>query len=447
MGTVPARGVAKGVIVDIDEAAASIQESIQAASHMAGFPVRKVLAGVTGSYIDSCNLKGGVSLTPAPNENFATVTEHDIFRVFESAVIRVSSEREFLHLIPRSFSLDGQAGVDEPLGMNASRLEADIHLVTAAAGPLRNVIECINKVGIEIQALVLESIATSHTVSTADERKNGVVIIDIGGGTCDISVFCDGTLHTSQVVAVGGNHVTRDISIGLHTPFDIAERLKIESGSVASALSHVDETLEVYSAETNERVRMPRATLEDIIAPRMTELFEMTRNVMYSRDTRDQMPASIIITGGGALLPGATDLAQQVFGMPVSLRNPSGLTGWADRVSSPKFSTAVGLLHYARRLQKNGYAFAQLSGNDDSVRRIWGVPLEFDSPPEHSDAKSSENLFFDSPTKPAIDSAVEAETTPSSIVPEAPKKWRRVFDKFIQPAVDRLRVLLGFDVE
>lgn len=445
VGTVPARGVAKGSVVDLNQAAASIKESVEAASHMAGHRIKKALVGVTGSHIEAVNLKGGVSISTNENEDSAIVTQRDIARAFEAATIRVAPDREILHLVPRRFSLDGEGGIEAPLGMNASRLEAEIHLVTAASNSLKNVIECTSRAGIKAQALVLEPIATSEAVSSADERKMGVAIIDIGGGTSDISVFCDGALHTSAIVPVGGNHVTRDISIGMRTPFDVAERLKIESGAVASSLEKSNQMLEVLSAGSgSERVGMPKAMLGKIIAPRMTELFEMARDAMRCNEMRKQLPAGVILTGGGALLPGATELAQQVFGLPVHLGSPSGMTGWADRVNSPQFATAVGLLYYAKRLQNDGYAFAELPGNNDSVRRIWGVPLEFDSALRQ---RGAEKVFFDAPAKSSRDDVVESEAAPSTSILEMVKNWWGNFNKAIQPAVERIRLWLGFDVE
>ena len=448
VGTVPSRGVSKGTVVDLNQAAASIQESIQAASHMAGVRVKKALVGVTGAHIQAQNLKGGVSISAHQNENSATVTQRDIVRAFEAAIIRLSPDREILHLVPRQFSLDDERGIEAPLGMNASRLEAEIHLVTASSNSLKNVIECTNRAGVEAQALVLEPIATSEAVSTADERKMGVAIIDIGGGTSDISVFCDGALHTSAIVSVGGNHVTRDISIGLRTPFDIAERLKIESGTVASSPGKSDQTLEVLSAGSrSERTGMPKAMLGKIIAPRMSELFEMARDAMHCQDMRKQLPAGIILTGGGALLPGATELAQHVFGLPVHLGSSAGMTGWADRVSSPKFATAVGLLHYARRMQNDEYAFAQLPAQNDSMRRVWGVPLEFDSSAKRRKDHSADTVFFEAPVKMPLDSVNETQIAPASSGREMLKSYWNNFSKSLQPAIEKVRLWLGFDVE
>ena len=448
VGTVPARGVSKGIVVDLNQAAISIQESVQAASHMAGFRIKKALVGVTGPHIEAMNLKGGVSISANTAGDSAAVTQHDISRAFESATIRVAPDREILHLVPRRFSLDGEKGIEAPLGMNASRLEAEIHLVTAASNFLKNVIECTNRAGVKAQALVLEPIATSEAVSSADDRNLGVAIIDIGGGTSDISVFCGGALHTSAIVSVGGNHVTRDISIGMRTPFDVAERLKIESGAVGSSSGKSRQVLEVLSAGSGgERVEVPKAMLEKIIAPRMTELFELARDAMHCNEMRKQLPAGIILTGGGALLPGAIELAQQVFGLPVHLGSPTGMTGWADRVNSPKFATAVGLLHYARRLQNDAYAFAELPGNNDSVRRIWGVPLEYDSQRKTPEGATAEKVFFDETASFVNEIAIEKQDKSSTSIPEMAKNWWRDFNRGIQPVVEKVRQWLGFDVE
>lgn len=440
VGTVPARGMSKGVVVDIKQASESIERSVQAANHMAGLTINKALVGVTGGHIEAVNLKGAVSIGADEKGVSCNITQHDIARVFESAIINVAPNREILHLVPRRFAVDGQRGIVAPLDMNAARLEAEIHLVTAAENSLKNMQECTAKAGIEAQALVLEPIATCEAVSTPDERKLGVAMIDIGGGTSDIAVFCEGALQTCAIVPVGGNHVTRDISIGLRTPFEIAERLKIESGAVAASRQGGEETLEVLAAGGNERVRLPRAMLGKIIAPRMTELFEMARDAMQCDDFRRQLPAGIILTGGGSLLPGAVELAQQIFGVPVHLGKPSGIVGWADRVDSPKFATAVGLLHYARHLQQDGYAFAELRDGKGVSRRIWGVPFDFDNAAPAQDPKSISN---DSVQEANHQPAPKTENASST---DSQNRWSRI-KAALQPSLERLRQWLGFDAE
>jgi len=444
VGTVPARGVSKGTVVDLKQAALSITESVQAASHMAGFAIDRALVGVTGTHVEAENRRGAVTVGAAQNESAASISEKDIARAFESAAIRVAPDREILHLVPRSFALDGQRGIASPLGMNASRLEAEIHLVTAASNSLKNVIDCTHRAGIEAQALVLEPIATSEAVCSPDERALGVAIIDIGGGTSDIAVFCDGALHSSVIVPVGGNHVTRDISIGLRTPFEIAERLKIESGGLTASPKDKEQTLEIVSAGGGERTKLPRAVLAKIIAPRMTELFEMARDAMHCDDIRRQLPSGIILTGGGALLPGAVALAQQVFGLPVRLGQPVGVAGWADRVNSPKFSTAVGLLQYARRLQREDYAFANLPGNGDATTRIWGVPLDIAAAPLQQEEAPVAEAAADIPAA-AVPTPGGAELS-KNIAPAVSQNWQKL-SRALQPLLDRLRKLLGLDVE
>jgi cell division ATPase FtsA len=264
--------------------------------------------------------------------------------------------------------------------MCGQRLEVETHIVTGAAGFLQNVVQCVERAGLVVDALVLEPIATSEAVATADERELGVALIDIGGGTSDIAVFLDGSIAFSAAVPVGGNHVTRDISIGLRTPFEIAERLKVERGVASPGLIPHGEALEVVSAGSGERLRLPRAILGEIIEARMSELFEMSRAAIETAGVQNRLAGGVILTGGGALLPGATDLAQQIFDLPVRMGRPIELSGWSDKVDTPQFATGVGLLRFALRQPGTlGNPLATSSNPQlapamaDPGRRVWGV--------------------------------------------------------------------------
>ncbi|MBV9867642.1 MAG: cell division protein FtsA [Abitibacteriaceae bacterium] len=345
VGVVPSRGLKKGVVIDVEDTVAAIRESVERARHMAGIEFSTAVAGVTGDHIQSSNRRGTVTVAGAEQ----VITQDDVERVLAAANMDVPRDREIIHSLPRDFAVDGHRGVRRPVGMCGQRLEVETHVVTGTASFLQNVVQCVERAGLNVEALVLEPIATSEAVATADERELGVILIDIGGGTSDIAVFQDGSIIFSDVLSVGGNHVTRDISIGLRTPLDIAERLKIERGVASPALIGHGEALEVVTAGSGERLRLPRAILGEIIEARMSELFEMARDVITAAGIQKRVPAGVVLTGGGALLPGAIELAQQIFDSPVRLGRPIELSGWSDQVDNPQFSTAVGLLRFALR--------------------------------------------------------------------------------------------------
>jgi cell division protein FtsA len=338
--------------------------------------VKTVVAGVTGEHITSSNRRGTVTIA-GPD---SVVTEEDVERVMHAAAMDVPRDREIIHSLPRDFAVDGHKGVRRPVGMCGQRLEVESHIVTGSAGFLQNVVQCVERAGLVVDALVLEPIATAEAVATADERELGVALIDIGGGTSDIAIFLDGSIAFSAAVPVGGNHVTRDISIGLRTPFEIAERLKLERGVASPRLIPHGEALEVVSAGSGERLRLPRAILGEIIEARMSELFEISRNAIEAAGINHRLAGGVILTGGGSLLPGAADLAQQIFDLPVRLGKPIDLSGWSEKVDTPQFSTGVGLLRFALRQPGtlgNPLATASNPGlapaMADPQRRVWSV--------------------------------------------------------------------------
>lgn len=383
VGIAPSRGVKKGVVVDVDDTVAAIRDSVERASHMAGITVEQVVAGVTGEHIKSSNCKGTVTISSdlGAIADAGTVTEDDVERVMHAAAMDVPRDREIIHSLPRDFAVDGHRGVRRPVGMCGQRLEVETHIVTGTAGFLQNVVQCVERAGLIVDALVLEPIATSEAVATPDERDLGVALIDIGGGTSDIAVFLDGSIAFSHAVPVGGHHVTRDISIGLRTSFEIAEKLKIERGVASPDLIPHGEALEVVSAGSGERLRLPRAILGEIIEARMSELFEMSREAIESAGIKNRLAGGLILTGGGALLPGATELASQIFNLPVRLGRPIALSGWSDKVDMPQYATGVGLLRFALRQPGTlGNPLATASNPElapamaDPKRRVWSAP-------------------------------------------------------------------------
>ena len=390
VGLVPSRGIRKGVVIDVEDTIAAVRDSVERARHMAGYDFRSVCAGVTGDHIKSSNLRGTITVAGADG----TITPEDVERVLQAAALDVPRDREIIHSLPRYFTVDGQRGVRRPVGMRGRRLEVETHIVTGTASFLQNVVQCVEGANLKVDSLVLEPIATSEAVATSDERELGVALIDIGGGTSDIAVFVEGSIAFSGVVPVGGHHVTRDISIGLRTPFDIAERLKIERGVASPSLIQHGEALEILTAGSGERLRLPRAVLGEIIEARMTELFEMARDMLGDAGLLHRLPGGVILTGGGALLPGGLELAGEIFQAPVRLGTPFAVEGWSEQVDSPQFSTAVGLLRFALRHDNPGaqvlppgalaasgpLAAANLTSPSapqplaDFNRRAWGAP-------------------------------------------------------------------------
>ena len=377
VGLAPSRGVKKGVVVDVDDTVSAIRDSVERASHMAGITAKSVVAGVTGEHIRSSNRKGTVTISGESG----VVTQDDVERVMHAAAMDVPRDREIIHSLPRDFAVDGHKGVRRPVGMCGERLEVETHIVTGAAGFLQNVVQCVERAGLSVEALVLEPIATSEAVATSDERELGVALIDIGGGTSDIAVFLDGSIAFSTAISIGGNHVTRDISIGLLTPFEIAEKLKLERGVAMSSLIPHGEALEVVSAGSGEKLRLPRAILGEIIEARMSELFEMARKAMENAGIQSKLAGGVILTGGGAMLPGATELAGEIFDLPIRLGTPIKLSGWSDKVDTPQFATGVGLLRFALRQPGTlGNPLATTANPAmspamaDRRRRVWSAP-------------------------------------------------------------------------
>ena len=370
VASTPSRGIKRGVVVDVEETVAAIQHSVERAAHMAGVKVEGVIVGVTGEHIESSNRHAAVTVAGSQG----AIGRDDVRRVLQAAALEVPRDREIIHSLPRSFTVDGHGGVRRPIGMTGQKLEVETHIVTGKAPFLQNAVQCVERAGLKVEALVLEPIATAEAVTTSDEREMGVILIDIGGGTSDLAVFHDGSIVYSGVLPVGGNHVTRDIAIGLRTPFEIAENLKLESGAATREMIPHGEALEIIMAGSNERLRIPRAILGEIIEARMSELFELAREMMHHSGARKRLPGGVILSGGGSLLPGAIELANSVFSMPVRLGFPQDVSGWSEQVAIPQLATGVGLCRFAltqRQSPNNQLIIPRIAALEG--RRVWGA--------------------------------------------------------------------------
>ncbi|MCS6861416.1 MAG: cell division protein FtsA [Abditibacteriales bacterium] len=342
VGVAACHGLQKSIVVDVEETVRAVRQSVEEAQHMARAEIRAVCVGVTGEHIRCMNKHGTVTVPSG------RISEEDVARVMASTAVELPPGRVLIgEPIPRGFAVDGQSGVRRPVGMVGTRLEVETHIVTGTASFIANVVQCVEQAGLEVAHLVLGPIATGELIATQAEKDLGVVLIDIGGGTTDVAVFVDGSIAFSAAVPVAGNHVTRDISIGLRTPSESAERLKRERGAAMKRFIAADETIEVVSAGTGERLRLPRQVLGEIIEARMVELFSLVRAKIEESNLYNRLAIGAILTGGGSLLTGTVECAQEVLELPTRLGRPSGLNDWTNKVDSPMFSTGVGLLYYA----------------------------------------------------------------------------------------------------
>ena len=315
---------------------------------MTGYDIHAVVVGVTGEHIASLNSRGVVAITHPSRD----ITAEDVERVQEQArVIVLPPDREIVHAIARSYSIDGQNGIRDPVGMSGTRLEVETHVVTGAVTFIQNVAKCVHKAGLSVDGTVLEPIATGEAVLLPAERDLGVALADIGGGTTDIAIFVDGDIYYSSVIPVGGNHVTRDISVGLRTSHEESERVKIAHGAaLMSTVGPPDlDVFSVTSLGSETPRQIPRRILVEIIHPRMDELFALVRQEIMKSGYYNLLPAGIVLSGGGSQIAGGTQLCQQVTGMPTRVGGPRDVVGLADALRSPVYATGVGLVLYGAR--------------------------------------------------------------------------------------------------
>jgi cell division protein FtsA len=340
-GTVPASGLKKGVVVNIDQTVRSIGDAVERAERLSGWKIDRAFVGVGGQHVESLNSSGQVAVTGHHRE----VTREDVNRAIEVArAVSIPSNREVLHVERRGFKVDGQEGVKEPLGMSALRLEIETHIVTASATAVQNLSKCVAQAGVKIDELVANSLATAEAVLTETEKELGVAVADLGAGTIDLALFADGSPFHTAVLPIGGNNVTNDVAIGLKTSLPVAEDLKIRHGSCRVADIDEDEEISVSVLGEDAGRTVQRVEVCRIIEARMRETFELLRTQM--RSAPGMLPAGIILTGGASQLAGVAELGREVLEMPVRIAGPSGIDGLVDTLLTPAYSTSVGLLQW-----------------------------------------------------------------------------------------------------
>ncbi len=339
IGTHPSKGLRKGVVIDIDATVHSIKQAVEEAELMADCEITSVYAGIAGGHIRGFNSHGVVAV------NNQEVDEGDVRRVIDAAkAVAIPMDREVIHVIPQEFIIDDQDGIHEPLGMSGVRLEAKIHIVTAAVTSAQNIVKCANKAGLNVIDIVLEPLASAQAVLAGDERELGVCMIDIGGGTTDIAVFADGSIKNTAVLGLGGTHLTKDIAVGLRTPFEEAERIKKKFGVASARYLATDDVLTVPSVGGQSPREISRKILCEIIEPRVEEILSLARQEIVKAGLADKIPSGVILTGGASALDGIPNLAEEIFETPVRRGLPTGIGGLQDVVKSPMYSTGVGLV-------------------------------------------------------------------------------------------------------
>jgi cell division protein FtsA len=346
VGLAPSTGLRKGVVIDIDSTVQAIEQSVRQAERVGGVHIGSVFVGVTGEHIASLNSRGVVAIDGEAPE----VTDAHVERATEAArVIVLPPDRRILHNIPRTYIVDGQEGVRHPVGMAAQRLEVETHVVTGAATLVENVVRCVRKAGLSVEEVVLEPLASGLAVVTEAERAIGCVLVDIGGGTTDLALYAAGGLYHTAAIPVGGNHVTYDLCVGLKLPPQRGELIKKEHGVALAEWAGDAEFVEVQGLGDSEPRELPRRLLGEIIEPRMFQLFTLVREEIARVGMEESLPAGVILTGGGAELYGAAEVAHRVLQMPVRIGRPRNVGSLSETINNPVYATAVGLVHYGVR--------------------------------------------------------------------------------------------------
>jgi len=358
MGSQPSRGLKKGVVVNIESTVQSIQRAIEEAELMADCEINSVYAGIAGSHVRSLNSHGVVAIRNRE------VTQADVEQVIEAAkAVAIPADQRILHVLPQEFIVDGQESIRDPIGMSGVRLEAKIHIVTGADSAAQNIIKCVQRCGLAVEDVVLEQLASSLAVLTEDERELGVCLVDVGGGTTDIAVFCGGAIRHTAVIPIAGDQVTNDIAVSMRTPTQYAEDIKLRYACALSQLANPDESIEVPSVGDRPARRLARQTLAEIVEPRYEELFNLIREELRRSGFEELIAAGLVLTGGSARMEGAIELAEEIFHVPVRLGVPAQVDGLGEVMRNPIYSTGVGLLQFARENTIGAGRVGMLAGN------------------------------------------------------------------------------------
>ncbi|MBP2668706.1 MAG: ftsA, partial [Deltaproteobacteria bacterium] len=349
MGECPTEGMRKGAVVNVDATVKSIRQSVTEAERMTGLTVESVYVGISGPLIKSFNSHAAISV-----KNEREVTDADFTRVLEIArTVELPNDREILHVLTQEFIVDDMAGIKDPRGMTGIRLDARVHVVTNDVPGARNLLRCVEKADLEVESFVLSPLASADAVLTPEEREVGVALMDVGGGTVEMVIFFDGALRHTYVLPLGGTNISSDVAIGLKLPYADAEGLKIASGCAMIQKVRRDELVELPGVGGRPPRPIRRQYLSEIVEPRAEEIFSLMRKEILRSGYEDSLGAGVVLTGGGSMLDGLTDLGERVFRFPVRRGTPIGIGGLVEVVNSPACATAVGLVLYGARAAEN----------------------------------------------------------------------------------------------
>ncbi len=341
IGISPSHGLKKGVVVNIDSTVESIRKAVHEAELMAGVEINSVYVGISGGHIKGINSRGVAAIKNRE------VGQADVARAIDGArAVNIPMDQQILHVLPQEFIIDDQDGIKDPLGMSGIRLDVKVHIITGAVTAIQNIVKSCSRAGLTVNDLVLQPLASSRAVLTSEEQELGVVVVDIGGGTTDLAFFLEGSLWHTEVLPIGGNHLTNDIAIGLRTPASEAEKIKIKFGCALSSLVKHEETLDVPSVGGRPPRLLSRQILCEIIEPRVEELFGMVQQRLKKTGFEDMFASGVVLTGGTALMEGVQDAAERQLGLPIRRGAPRNIGGLMDVVNSPIYATGVGLVLY-----------------------------------------------------------------------------------------------------
>lgn len=376
----PSKGVKKGQIVDIEAAVEAITESVESAERMAGVSIQNAFVSLGGPQIESINSHAVVAVAEPDGE----IKGNDIARVNDAArAIALPSSREIIHVIPRTFTVDGQEGINDPIGMTGVRLETDTHIITGPTTAIRNLVKCIGMVGVDVRELVFSGVASSHAVLTETEKELGVILVDIGGETTDIVIYVDGAIAYSAVIPLGGRHVTSDIAVGMRISLDSAEKIKqwlgrqpkqpvMAAEEKTSSRKKDDELLDVKSLGIAEEIQKisRKAVVDSIIRPRLQEIFKFIGKEIKKSGFGSQTPSGLVISGGGALAIGTLEQAKYTLGYPARMGKTEGFVGLTDEIDSPAYAAAAGLILYGIQAGSSGESNLPVLGSGLPIKQM-----------------------------------------------------------------------------
>lgn len=368
VGTTPSYGLRRGVVVNLDKTVQGIRQAVGEAELMAGVKVNNVVVGIAGDHIKSFNSRGVIAVSRTEEG----ISNEDIKRVIEQAkAVTIPMDRKIIHVLPQDYTVDDQTGIKEPVGMAGVRLEAEVHVVTAAITAIQNIVKSIERANLAIRNIVLQPYASSFAVLDEEEKELGVCLLDVGGGTTDFSIFFEGSIRHTSVVGLGGVNITNDIAIGLRTPRAQAEEIKKRYGAALSSLVDTNETMEVPGVGGRKKREVSRQILASIIEPRIEEVFSLVEREIKRSGFDDRLTAGIVLTGGTAKMEGIEQLAERIFDLPVKVGVPKGIVGLTDAVSDPVHAAGIGLIVYGYKHRDEEGFFERKAGLlDRFIRRI-----------------------------------------------------------------------------